>query len=104
MGVCSYCELQSNRALVDVFIMHCVPPPHLSHPSPCSGQKLGLLCEEEDPQNPACLVYCGYCETHWRKMVSGRGGKRERGRTGEEEMIGMGVEERGGRPNTEAEV
>ena len=31
-----------------------------------------------------------------------RGG--ERGRTGEEEMIGMGVEERGERPNTEAEV
>jgi hypothetical protein len=36
----------------------------------CSAQKEGLLCEEEDPRDPRNVVYCGYCSTHYKKMVS----------------------------------
>ena len=35
-----------------------------------SAQKESLLCEEEDPRDPRNVVYCGYCSTHYKKMVS----------------------------------
>ena len=35
-----------------------------------SAQKENLLCEEEDPRDSRNVVYCGYCSTHYKKMVS----------------------------------
>lgn len=35
-----------------------------------SAQKENLLCEEEDPRDTRNVIYCGYCSTHYKKMVN----------------------------------
>ena len=52
-----------------------------------SAQKEQLLVEEEDPRDIRNIIYCGYCNAHYKRMVRGRERKRERERVREGKLL-----------------